>query len=54
MTAYLMTIGGGICLTLGGMALCYGLFLSAAGWFTVGIVLLVLAYLKAKKKRGKK
>ena len=54
MTAYIMTIGGGICLTMGGIALCYRLFLSAAGWFTVCIVLVVLAYLKVKKNVRKR
>jgi len=49
MTAYIMTISGAICLSMGSMALCYRLFLSATGWFTTGIVLVVLAYLKAKK-----
>jgi len=54
MTAYIMTISGGICLILGSLALCYGFFLSATGWFTTGIVLVVLAYLKAKRVWRKK
>lgn len=54
MIAYIMAVGGGICLTLGSLALWYRFFLSAAGWLTLGIVLGVFACLKAKPNRGRK
>lgn len=50
MIAYIMAVGGGICLTLGSWALWYKFLLSAAGWLTLGIALGVFACLKPRKK----
>jgi len=54
MIIYIMAIGGGICLCLGNLALWYRFILSAAGWTTLGIVLIIIAYLKTRKKYREK
>lgn len=50
----IIAIGGGVCLTLGGAALWYRFFLSAAGWLTFGIFLCVFACLKPKLNKKRK
>lgn len=50
----IIAIGGGVCLALGGAALWFGFFFSAAGWLAFGIFLGVFACLKPKLSKKRK